>query len=630
MSVPPKRLAGLDGLRGIAVALVVVFHFFPAVLPGGFIGVDVFFVISGFLITGLLLTEWDHSSRLSLGRFWKRRALRLVPPLIPLVLILCTAAWLIGGDVLVGLGWQLLGAITFGYNWVSIAGSASYFSATAPELFRNLWSLAVEEQFYLLWPFALLGLLLVRNGRLRLALVAALALASAVWMGVLYEPADPTRVYYGSDTHSFGLFTGAALALLLRRSGAPGGPTPHLAALLSRWRPGLGLAALAGLLVAALTLPETGMVTYRGGLLLVSLLSAVVIWAGVHGPRFGRALDTGPLRYLGERSYGIYLWHWPVLVLAQAAWPAAGASSTVLTSILVGVLAAALTLVAAGASYRWLEVPVRAAGVRGSIRRLRSSTIRTPGRLAWLGLFVAVVLFLAAGTTAALVTAPTQTSAQGEIERGQRALDAAEREAARLASRPAANALGRPEPGELISAVGDSVMLASAPELQAGFPGIAIDATVSRGMGAAPDILKAQAEAGTLRPVVVVGLGTNGPIRSSQLAAIRAVIGPDRELILVNAFAERDWTAGVNDSLAQFSARHRKVELADWNAAIAPHTDVLAADNIHPGPTGGRIYADCIRAALERLAAPPPAPGLEAYRVPDRAGAPAFRPPLMP
>ena len=630
MSVPPKRLAGLDGLRGIAVALVVVFHFFPAVLPGGFIGVDVFFVISGFLITGLLLTEWDHSSRLSLGRFWKRRALRLVPPLVPLVLILCTAAWLIGGDVLVGLGWQLLGAITFGYNWVSIAGSASYFSATAPELFRNLWSLAVEEQFYLLWPFALLGLLLVRNGRLRLALVAALALASAVWMGVLYEPADPTRVYYGSDTHSFGLFTGAALALLLRRSGAPGGPTPRLAALLSRWRPGLGLAALAGLLVAALTLPETGMVTYRGGLLLVSLLSAVVIWAGVHGPRFGRALDTGPLRYLGERSYGIYLWHWPVLVLAQAAWPAAGASSTVLTSILVGVLAAALTLVAAGASYRWLEVPVRAAGVRGSIRRLRSNTIRTPGRLAWLGLFVAVVLFLAAGTTAALVTAPTQTSAQGEIERGQRALDAAEREAARLASRPAANALGRPEPGELISAVGDSVMLASAPELQAGFPGIAIDATVSRGMGAAPDILKAQAEAGTLRPVVVVGLGTNGPIRSSQLAAIRAVIGPDRELILVNAFAERDWTAGVNDSLAQFSARHRKVELADWNAAIAPHTDVLAADNIHPGPTGGRIYADCIRAALERLAAPPPAPGLEAYRVPDRAGAPAFRPPLMP
>ncbi len=630
MSVAAKRLAGLDGLRGIAVALVVVFHFFPAVLPGGFIGVDVFFVISGFLITGLLVTERDGTGRISLGRFWKRRVLRLVPPLIPLVLILCTIAWLIGGDVLVGLGWQLFGAVTFGYNWVSIAGSASYFNATAPELFRNLWSLAVEEQFYLVWPFALLGLLLVRNGRLRLVLVAALAVASAVWMGLLFDPADPSRVYYGSDTHSFGLFTGAALALLLRRSGFPGAPAPRLTALAGRWRPWLGLAALAGLLAAAFTLPDTGMVTYRGGLLLVSVLSAVAIWAAVSGPRFGPALDTAPLRYLGERSYGIYLWHWPVLVLLHAAWPAAGASPTVLSSIVVGVLAAALTLLAAGASYRWLELPVRRAGVRGSIRRLRSGTIRPRGRLGWLGLAVVATLLLTTGTTASLVTAPTQTSAQSEIERGQKALDAAARQAARRASQPAAAARGGAVPGDLITAVGDSVMLASAPALQARFPGIAIDATVSRGMGAAPDILAALAEAGTLRPVVVVGLGTNGPIRSSQLAALSAVIGPDRELVLVNAFAERDWTASVNESLAQFSARHRKVELADWNAAITPHPEVLADDNIHPGPGGGRIYADSIRAALARLAEPPPKPGLEVYRLPDPTGSPVLRPPLLP
>jgi peptidoglycan/LPS O-acetylase OafA/YrhL len=125
VSVRTKRLAGLDGLRGIAVAMVVVFHLFPAVLPGGFVGVDVFFVISGFLITGLLVAERGGTGRISLGRFWQRRALRLVPPLIPLVLVCATAAWLVGGDVLVGLGWQLLGAGTFGYNWVSIAGSAS-------------------------------------------------------------------------------------------------------------------------------------------------------------------------------------------------------------------------------------------------------------------------------------------------------------------------------------------------------------------------------------------------------------------------------------------------------------------------------------------------------------------------
>ena len=634
MSVPTKRLAGLDGLRGIAVSLVVVFHFFPAALPGGFIGVDVFFVISGFLITGLLLTERDGTGRISLSRFWQRRALRLVPPLIPLILIAATTAWLIGGDVLVGLGWQLIGAATFGYNWVSIAGSASYFSATAPELFRNLWSLAVEEQFYLVWPFALLGLLLVRNDRLRLGLVSALALASALWMGLLFQPGDPTRVYYGSDTHSFGLFTGAALALLLHRSRNGARPVSRLAALLGRWRPGLGVAALAGVLAAAFLLPDTGVATYRGGLLAVSLLTAVVIWAAVQGRRFGAALDAGSLRCLGERSYGIYLWHWPVLVLLQSLWPAALVSPTVLTSVVIGLPALSLTLLAAGASYRWLEVPVRSYGVRGSIRRLRARAARSPFRHGWLALAAVTGLLLAGGTTAAIVAAPQQTSAQSEIERGQKALDAAERQALQAearASRSGAAAPGAAGAGERITAVGDSVMLASAPELQAGFPGITIDAAVSRGMAAAPDILAAQAEAGALRSVVVVGLGTNGPIRQSQLDAIRAVIGPDRELVLITAFAERDWTAGVNDTLISFAGRYRAVELADWHGAIAPHTDLLAGDNIHPGPTGGRIYAESVRAALDRLDRTPSAStGLDAYRTPDPIRPLERRPPRMP
>ncbi|TFC91866.1 MULTISPECIES: acyltransferase family protein [Cryobacterium] len=634
MSVPTQRLAGLDGLRGIAVGLVVVFHFFPAALPGGFIGVDVFFVISGFLITGLLLTERDVTGRISFGRFWQRRALRLVPPLIPLILIAATAAWLIGGDVLVGLGWQLIGAVTFGYNWVSIAGSASYFSATAPELFRNLWSLAVEEQFYLVWPFALVALLLVRNGRLRIGLVCALALASALGMGLLYQPGDPTRVYYGSDTHSFGLFTGAALALLSHRSGGRADVAPRLAALLARWRPGLGVTALAGVLAAAFLLPDTGAATYRGGLLAVSLLSAVVIWAAVQGQRFGAALDSRTLRYLGERSYGIYLWHWPVLVLLQSRWPMTLTSPTVRTSIVVGLLAVSLTLLAAGASYRWLELPVRSNGVRGSIRRLRSRSARSPFRRGWLALAAVTGLLLAGGTTAAMVTAPHQTSAQSEIERGLKAVDAAERQALQAERRATRSPASAPAPtgtGALITAVGDSVMLASAPELQAGFPGIAIDAAVSRGMDAAPDILKAQAKAGALRPVVVVGLGTNGPIRASQLDDIRAVIGPDRELVLVTAFAEREWTAGVNAALVTFAGRYRAVELANWHDAIAPHTDLLAGDNIHPGPTGGTIYAESVRAALDRLTQMPPAfGGLDAYRERDPARPLESRPPRMP
>jgi peptidoglycan/LPS O-acetylase OafA/YrhL len=610
-----RRFSGLDGLRGIAVSLVLVFHFFPDLLPGGFIGVDVFFVISGFLITGLLMDERIRSGRVSLRRFWERRVRRLVPPLVPLVLACGAAAWLIGGDVLVGIGWQVLGAATFGYNWVSIAGSASYFSATSPELFRNLWSLAVEEQFYLVWPFALLALLLVRNARFRLALLCALGLASLLWMGFLFQPGtDPTRVYYGSDTHSFGLFAGAALAFLLRKPNGVGlcvGGTirPGLAAA-SRFRPWLGLAALLGIGAAAAWLPSEGPLAYRGGLGLVSVLSCAVIWAAVRGARFGRWLDTPVLRWLGERSYGLYLWHWPLFVLAGLAWPSGGVG--------VELLVAAVAVLVAAASYRWLEQPVRRRGLRGSIRSLSGFATESWARLGVVGLAAMLGLVLVGGTTAAILVAPAETSAQAQITRGRQMLAAAQAERMREDAERKSNPSASPAPvaqGDLISAVGDSVMLASAPELETRFPGILIDAAVSRGMRTAPGILAAQARAGTLRPVVVVGLGTNGPIDTDELLAITAAIGPDRKLVLVTAFADRDWTAGVNAALSGYATQHLLVGIAEWHDAIAPHTDVLAGDNIHPGPTGGRIYADCISAALDGLAQQHPLHGRDPYRL---------------
>jgi hypothetical protein len=176
--------------------------------------------------------------------------------------------------------------------------------------------------------------------------------------------------------------------------------------------------------------------------------------------------------------------------------------------------------------------------------------------------------------------------------------------------------------GSTISAVGDSVMLASAGELQAEFPGISIDAAVSRGMRSAPEILAAQRDAGTLRHVVVVGLGTNGEISQADLTAIMRTIGPTRELIVVNAFADRDWTAGVNAQLAIFSEQRSGVVLADWHDAIAPHVDVLAGDGIHPGPTGGAIYADAVASALDSLVNEPvdsgPGPEIvQAFRAPS-------------
>ena len=607
------RLAGLDGLRALAVIAVVLYHFFPVLLPGGFIGVDVFFVISGFLITGLLVSEHTRTGQISLRRFWQRRARRLIPPLVPVILVSCTVAFLIGGDVLVGLGAQLFGATTFGYNWVSIATDNSYFSVNEPELLRNLWSLAVEEQFYLVWPLILLAVLLLRRPHLRLAIVTALFLASALWMGVLYQPgADPTRVYYGSDTHSFGLFAGAALALLLRR---PSGQRNELPLL----RPWLGAAAALAIIAFAIWLPEDGSATYHGGLVAVSLATAVAIWAGVRGGRFGQLLDATPLRYLGERSYGIYLWHWPLLVLVQLLWPTGGL-------LPIGLLTTAITLVCAGLSYRWLEQPIRRIGLRGSIRLIGALLTGPAHRRRLVAAAAALSLLLVGGTTAAVVAAPAQTSAQLRIERGQRAVDAAARAAAQAAAAEAARqATATPAPG-LITAVGDSVMLASAPELQSTLPGITIDASVSRGMYSADDILLALKAAGQLHPVVVIGLGTNGPITARELVAILRILGPDRQLVLVNAYAERDWTDGVNATLAEFAAGNRRVELANWHDTIAGRLDLLAGDQVHPGPSGGQLYADEVLAAVDRLAALPPLPDMSwLLRDADAPRSPPYR-----
>jgi peptidoglycan/LPS O-acetylase OafA/YrhL len=628
------RLSGLDGLRGLAVSLVLVFHLFPPLLGGGFVGVDVFFVISGFLITGLIVTERERTGRFWPGRFWRRRARRLLPPLVPLVMVCCSAAWLIGGDVLVGLGWKILGAGTFSYNWVSLGADTSYFGAGTPELFRNLWSLAVEEQFYLVWPLVLLLLLRLRRPWIRLALVTLLAAASAVWMGVAFQPgSDPTRVYYGSDTHSFGLLVGAALAMLVRPR--PGSVAPDAAApgavrrAVARVRPWAGAVAVTGLLGAAVWLPDNAAVTYRGGLAAVSLLTAVVIWAGVADGRFGRMLDARPMRYLGERSYGLYLWHWPLLVLLQIVAPfgrePGGLAAT-------GLLTLVLTLVIAAVSYRWLEIPIRRLGLRAAFGRVREAVGGTGPRVgsrrrpvAMALVAGAVTLVLLAGTTASVVLAPRLTSAEAEVVRGQQALARAEKAAAAQAvTDAAATAAGlttEATRGSRITAVGDSVMLASAAELQVEFPGITIDAAVSRGMASAGEILAAQRTMGTLRDVVVVGLGTNGEISPADLSAIMRAIGPGRDLILVNAFADRDWTAGVNAQLATFSAQRSRVVLADWHDAIAPHVDVLAGDGIHPGHTGGTIYADTVAAALDSLVDEPlnsgPGPEiLQAFRAP--------------
>lgn len=650
---PSARLHGLDGMRAIAVTLVVVYHLFPpALLPGGFIGVDVFFVISGFLITSLLLREHDATGRIRLGSFWVRRARRLLPALVAVVAVCSTLAWLVGGDVLVRLGAQIAGVATFSYNWLSIAGGGGYFAAATPELFRNFWSLAVEEQFYVVWPIVLPLLLFLPRRWLRVAAAVVLATASAVWMGAAISRGDDlTRAYFGTDTHAFGLLLGVALAFLLMRLltrpaaahvpemvHVPGGidlaPGWHIVLPPSPPRPAAtrphwvdtavarhvtgaaGVLAVIWIVALASLAPTDDAATFPGVLLGASVLTAVAIVAGVWpGSWFGRGIDVAPLRWVGDRSYAIYLWHWPLLVLAVAAYQGTGTIAGV--PLWIGLCVLAATIAASAFSYRFIEMPVRRLGFRASARTLFARLRSGPrSRLRTLGAAVAGVLMLA-GTGAALAAAPEESSGASVVAEGRAALEEAKRRAsASPAPTPVPTVpVGPPAlatdavpaapthvPGDQITAVGDSVMLASAAGLLERLPGIDVDAEVSRSIWAGPGILESFAQAGRLRPHVVVALGTNGPVNRESLDRMVAAVGPDRDLILVNAYAPRDWIPGVNADLQAFADAYPNVGIADWSAAISPRLDLLAGDQVHPGAAGGRIFAETVSAAVDQLA----------------------------
>ncbi len=361
-----------------------------------------------------------------------------------------------------------------------------------------------------------------------------------------------------------------------------------------------------GLLMGALALGGIVAISLQGGdaaaafpaaSVAASALTAVAIAAAVWpGSRFARVLDAAPLRWIGERSYGIYLWHVPLVVLATAHITGAAPDAGIPVAVGAGVLA--LTLAAAAVSYRFVEQPVRRLGFRGAVRGVRRGLSGRPARRAATVGTIAVAAVALGGTTAAVAAAPQHTTSQSVVDAGRDAL--ADADATPGPTPHAAPTPGRVD-GSRVTAVGDSVMLASAPGLLEELPGIQVDAAVSRSLWAGADIVEDLAASGALREYVVVGLGTNGSVSAEALRQIVDAAGPDRGIVLVNAYGPREWIPGVNDDLAAFAAGDPRVVVADWAGAIAGHTDLLAGDRIHPGAAGGRVFAGVVDDAIQRL-----------------------------
>ncbi len=350
-------LPALDGLRALAVIAVLIYHAGLRWLPGGFLGVEIFFTISGYLITSLLLSEWRETGRIVLKHFWLRRARRLLPALFAVIILVLAYAVLFLPDEVAGLRGDAAAAFGYSTNWYLIFSHKSYFETVGrPSMLRHLWSLAVEEQFYVLWPLAFVFAMRRWRERRVLAGVLVVALASAILMGVLYQPdMDPSRVYYGTDTRAAGILIGVALAFVWApgRSDGLGARLPLSA---------IGCAALAALLVLCLKISEFDPFLYRGGFGLVALSTAILIAASVHrkGRLLQAALGSAVLRWVGLRSYGIYLWHWPVFMLTRPQL------DTTLDGLPLLAVRFALTLILAELSFRLVETPVRSGAIERS------------------------------------------------------------------------------------------------------------------------------------------------------------------------------------------------------------------------------------------------------------------------
>jgi peptidoglycan/LPS O-acetylase OafA/YrhL len=349
-----RYLPGLDGLRALAVGAVVAFHLDLGWAQGGLLGVGVFFTLSGYLITDLLLGQYERTGGLQLADFWLRRARRLLPALFVMLAVVVAWVTLLDRSLLPAVRGAVGASMLYVTNWWLIAEHSSYFAQFGPPSpLGHLWSLAVEEQFYLIWPWLLwIGLRWKRRGSgTSVGLAAAallLAAASAVTMALLYHPGyDPTRVYDGTDTRAFALLIGAALAFVW--------PSRHLHAEITkraRWAlEGAGIAGLAVFVVLVWRTSEYSPFLYRGGLVLLSVATALMVAAAASpATRFGRILGWEPLRWVGVRSYGIYLWHFPIIVLTT---PARGEDAR------IRVLQLAAIIGCAALSWRFVEEPIR-------------------------------------------------------------------------------------------------------------------------------------------------------------------------------------------------------------------------------------------------------------------------------
>lgn len=633
-----RYIPALDGLRTLAVVAVVLYHLNLTWAQGGLLGVTVFFVLSGYLITRLLINEVSKTGRIDLKSFWIRRIRRLFPAVVTVVVVTCALCTIFNHVMLTKMRPDILPSLLFFNNWWQIAQDVSYFNALGdPSPLTHFWSLAIEEQFYLVWPPLLLAMVSMHMSKPNTRrVVLGLAAISAIAMMLLYNPAaDPSRVYYGTDTRVFSLLLGAWMAFIPDRDLAPARLVHHLGldrlagsgkrgkgnvdehgkdngsaadagqapsgALVRFWSSSasidlLGIVGLIGL--AAMVAFTNGYTAfqYRGGTLLCSILTLMVIAACVQPQGLvARALAAEPLVWIGKRSYSIYLWHYPLLLLMN---PVANINDTPWWHYILQVL---LVVAVAECSYRFIEEPFRKGAFGRTVSEFRDGTT-TPAD--WVRAHIpacavcAVVLVVALG---GLVFVPDTSALSGE---GAEVLNK-EAKNAKPQDQKAADDTdkdddGFPDGAYDLLMIGDSVSLRAVDAFDGVFPHSHIDAEKGRQFDVGRETFEGYIQQNLAGKIVVFALGTNGLVTDAQIDAIMADAGDQRIVVFVNTRSPQPWVGATNQAIANAATRYKNVRVIDWFGYSANRNDLFDGDGTHLSNAGVTEYLKLIHDSVKK------------------------------
>jgi peptidoglycan/LPS O-acetylase OafA/YrhL len=589
-------MPGIDALRALAVLAVFGYHAGLDWVPGGFLGVDVFFVISGYLITSLLLREFRSTDHIALGRFWLRRARRLLPAvgvLIAVAMIVSAIAEPAKIDTIRG---DALASLFYFANWHFIYDHTSYFEQFGrPSLFTHLWSLSVEEQFYLFWPLIFAaGMKIFGRGRLLLGVLAG-AVGSVVLAWILFDPGhDASRVYYGTDTHAVGLLAGVALAMVwspiqLRTHKSFG---PLVGPILDA----LGVVALGYLILSFVHVHDYDLALWHGGYAWLAIATAVLLAALAHpAARLGGILGQPALLWLGLRSYSFYLWHYPVLMMTRP-----GVDIDLPRGILIPLqLLACLAL--ADLSYRFVELPFNG---KAKLPRMPDGWLK----VARPALIVAVLGVILVVGWSGIVKSNDSASAEAASEATSVHVIAKTktdpkpaREAATgkgTAGEPAHHAARQQKPlppakhWPRIVMLGDSVMIGAEDNLAKRLgPGFSMDAKVGRQADEFLDIVEKIKREGHHPAAMVIQWGNNGPLYGEDMEKLRAATTNVGQLFLISDHAPVSWQDESNGAIAEASKDWHHTTEIPWAQAAEEGGESLFFDGIHLTPKGAGVYA---------------------------------------